>query len=311
MDEDKEDDLKAKRPPGRPRKTPLKKPEPLNGISDIPLSESNFTEFKYDRPAIFKKIWQHLKLMAVGRLQLIFKKDCVIMWGRDHHKMSQLRIDIDTSNINHYYINGEVDIGVTCKNLEIVMTKVDKTYSSIGFLSKVGQTQDNLRVILKNAMQIDEMHKVKLVGDYDRMEDGDMFLNESAYTLKFTLPGKYFKKMLTDIKNFSTQVAICQDGPDKPLTFEYLTSNKQVEGRNVVRVSEKIKFVSKLKPGETFRCAFKVEAVRPISSALLSELITIHAHESLPLLFTVKMDSTSSITIRILTDIIDDRVSDD
>lgn len=296
---------KKKKRPGRPRKNPIREPKPRNGIVEKPTDMSNYMEFLYDKPIIFKKLWQYFKLMAVDKIQIIFRKDEIIMWGEDHHKKSKMRVRIDANKINHYYCKDELDIGMNCRNPELVMTKIDKTYSSLLFLSKVGYTQKDLRTILKNDIEIDESHKIELIGEYPKIEDENMFLDED-YPIKFELPGRYFKKMISDVRAFSDQITIRQDSYDEPLIFEYITHDKKINSENIVRNSKVIKFTSDIKEVDTFRSSFKIDYVKPISSALLSENVSIYAHERKPLMFIVGMDN-NTIELRILTKIIDER----
>ena len=125
-----------KKRPGRPRKTPLREPRPRNGIVITPKEPSNFVEFLYDKPLIFKKLWQYFKLMAVDKIQIIFRVSEIILWCEDHHKKSKMRIKLNAKKVNHYYCANELDLGMTCKNPELVMSTIDKTYTSILFLSK-------------------------------------------------------------------------------------------------------------------------------------------------------------------------------
>ena len=207
-----------KKRPGRPRKTPLREPRPRNGIVSQPKDENNFIEFLYDKPLIFKKLWQYFKLMAVDKIQIIFRVGEIILWSEDHHKKSKMRIKINADKVNHYYCPEELDIGMSCKNLELIMSTIDKTYTSIVFLSKIGYTQKDIRVILKNEIEIDESHRIELIGEYDKISNENMFLDKD-YTIKFELPGRYFKKMISDIRTFSDQITIRQDGVDEPLIF--------------------------------------------------------------------------------------------
>jgi hypothetical protein len=300
-----ENNLSKKKKPGRPRKTPIREPRPRNGIVTTPKDENNFIEFLYDKPLIFKKLWQYFKLMAVDKLQIIFRPTEIIMWGEDHHLKSKMRIKINGDNVNHYYCPEEVDIGMTCKNPELIMSTIDKSYTSIVFLSKIGYTQKDIRIILKNDIEIDESHRIELIGEYEKMSNETMFL-DSDYTIKFELPGRYFKKMISDIRTFSDQITIRQDGPNEPLIFEYTKQDKKVKSYNIVRNNKNINFTSKLKDSETFRVSFNIDYVKPISSALLSENITIYAHENKPLMVSILMDK-STVELKILTEIIDDR----
>jgi hypothetical protein len=294
-----------KKKPGRPRKTPLREPKPRNGIVKESKDDSNFIEFLYDKPLIFKKLWQYFKLMAVEKIQIIFRKNEVILWSEDHHKKSTMRVKIDVTKINHYFCEDELDIGILCKNPELIMCTIDKTYTSILLLAKKNFIQKDIRIILNNEIEIDESHRIELIGEYDKINNEKKFTDDD-YTIKFTLPGRYFKKMISDIKAFSDQITIRQDGPDEPLIFEYIKNDKKIKSYHIVRNNKTIDFTSKLAEDESFRVGFKIDYVRPISSSLLSENITIYAHENKPLMFSIMMDK-DTVELKILTEIIDDR----
>ena len=302
--ESKTDNPKKK--PGRPRKTPIKQPKARNGIILSPKDENNYIEFLYDKPLLFKKIWQYFKLMAVDKVQIIFRKKEIIFWCEDHHKKSKMRIKIDCSNVNHYYCSNELDIGVFCKNPELIMSTIDKTYNSIIFLSKKQNIQKDFRIILNNDIEIDESHKIELIGDYKKIENENKFINADEYQIKFNLPGKYFKKMISDIKTFSDEITIRKDSENDPLIFEYSKKDKKIISYHVVKNTNNIKLISNIKNNESFRTSFKIDYVKPISTALLSETITIYAHENKPLLFYSSMDK-NTIELKILTEIIDNR----
>ena len=299
-------DTIVKKRPGRPRKTPLREPRPRNGIVTAPKDENNFIEFLYDKPLVFKKLWQYFKLMAADKIQVIFRVSEIILWCEDHHKKSKMRIKINADNVNHYFCAEELDLGISCKNPELIMATIDKTYTSILFLSKIGYTQKDIRIILNNEIEIDESHRIELIGEYDKISNENMFL-DMDYTIRFELPGRYFKKMISDIRAFSNQITIRQDGEDEPLIFEYTKQDKKIKSYHIVRNNSTIKFSSKLKDDDTFRVSFKIDYVKPISSALLSENIIIYAHENKPLMFSIFMDK-GTVELKILTEIIDDRI---
>lgn len=297
---------KIKKKPGRPRKTPVKQPRPRNGITNLPKDDNNHIEFLYDKPLLFKKIWQYFKLMAVDKIQIIFRKHEIIFWSEDHHKKSKMQFKIDVNNVNHYYCLNDLDIGVFCKNPELIMSTIDKTYNSIIFLSKKHNIQKDIRIVLNNEIEIDESHKIELIGDYKKIENEEHFTCDNDYQIKFNLPGKYFKKMISDIRTFSDEITIRQDSVHDPLIFEYAKYDKKIISYHIVQNVKNINLVSKLKENESFRVSFKIDYVKPISSALLSETITIFAHENKPLLFYINMDK-NVIELKILTEIIDNR----
>lgn len=297
---------KKNRRPGRPRKNPIKKSKPRNGISKTPSMENNYIEFIYDKPIILKKMAQFFKLMAVEKLQIIFQKDKITFWAKDHHMKNKILITINANKLNHYYCHSKTDIGLICKDLELILYKIDKTYTSVCIVSQKGYTQKNLLILLKNEIDIDERHQIEIIGSYPKLHDESIFYY-NKFCIKFNLPGKYFKKMITDIKSFSDVLSICQHEKGDPLKFEYVTRNKKIKSTNIVNNKNTINFISNLKDDDSFRISFVVDYVKPISSSTLSDIITLYCNESQPLLFIIKADD-ETFEARILTEIIDDRI---
>ena len=292
------------RRPGRPLKTKPNLPRPRLGVVDKASDESHYVEFLYDKPIIFKKLWQFFKLMAVDKIHMSFMKDSVGIYCVDHLNKSQIQVKIDCNNVNHYFCDKELDIGLSSKNIEIIMGTIDKTYNSILFLSTKDNIQKNIQVVLKNNTDAKEMHKIELIGDYNRISNNANFVDED-YMIKFKLTGKYFKKMISDIKSFSDQITIKKDGPDENLVFEYIKNDKKIKSTHTMENNSAISLRDSLGPDDTFRTSFKVDYVKPISQAYLDETIEIYSDENKPLKFIIQMDEAIKVTI--LTQIIDYR----
>lgn len=289
---------------GRPKKYPEKIPEPKNGISNVPKDPINYVEFLYDHPMGLKKLWQFFKLLAVDKIQVNFTNENIFIRCHDHHKKSHIRVKIDCSKINHYYCKEELEIALLSKNPELVMKTIDKTCSSISFYSSDDNSQKNINISLKTHLDFEKIHKIELIGDYDRVDDDEKFLDEN-YMIKFTLPCDYFKTMISNIKKFSDQVSILQNGPEEYLIFEYIKKDKKIKSVDVAKNSKLINLESNLQEDETFRVSFKVDYVKPVSSSELTKNIQILADENKPLMFIANMDE--AIEIKILTNIIDNR----
>lgn len=307
-DDDKIEDLdqkKVQRKPGRPRKNLVKLPKPRNGIVLSPSDAKHYIEFLYDKPLIFKKLWQFFKLLACDKLHLSFLKDSIIIYCSDHHKKSHIRVKINCNEVNHYYCEKELDIGLLCKNPELIMGTIDKSYNSILFLSTQDNIQKNIEIILKNDIDIEENHKIELIGEYDKSNNDAKFIDEE-YKIKFKLSGKYFKKMISDVKTFSDILNIRQDDREDNLMFEYIKHDKKIKSLHIMKNSDAINLRSTLEEDETFRTSVKLDYIKPLSSALLAESIEIYADENKPLKFIINLDD-KCIQICILTDIIDQR----
>lgn len=303
---DPANEMDEKRGPGRPRKYPERKPQPRYGIMPQPHNESNYIEFLYNNPLYFKKIWQYFKIMAVEKVHMVFKKEEILIWCEDHHKNTRMRTRIDCSKMNHYYCRHELDIGLLSANMELIMRTIDKSYTSIYFFSHKDSFQNYLEVVLLNDNKIEDNFRVQLIGEYNTFSNTCNFEMETDFTIKLAMPSKHFKKRISDIKSLSSCITLRQDGPDDPLMFEYMSEDKKIKTNTILKNSKDIHYVSKLRNDESFRISFSLDYVKPISSALLSETITLYAHEKLPLMFVADMDN-GAIQMKVLTHIIDER----
>jgi len=291
--------------PGRPRKTPKKEPIPRQGIVSTPGDDNNAIEFLYDTPVILKKIIAFFKSLASSQIQIIFRPDDIVFYAQDHHKKSKIRIKVDGSKLNHYYCSNIIDIGVNCKDLELTLNKVDKEYNSIIMLVGKGNTQKNIIIVMVNDIQIDESHTIDVVGQYNHMEDEEEFINED-YMIQFTLPGKYFRKTINDIKTMSHQLSIQQEDSDAPLEFGYNSPNKKIRSHHTFKNPDKVNFISNLDDESSFRVDIKVDYIKPIASAHIADKITIFVDENRKFMTKAYIDN-GTIEIKTLTEIIDER----
>lgn len=301
----KEEKKEAKKRPGRPRKTPEKQERPILGVVEKPEYDNALIELVHNNCIIFKKIFSLLKSLAPENLHIIFRADCTIIWCVDHLKGNEVRIRIDGSKCLRYYCEKEKCIVVNNKDLGLIIARSDKSYSSITFRSNKNNHEYRTRmfVILKTEDDgFEEESSVDLSSDKSGMEDEKRFTDTEKYTIKVDIPGKYYKKMITDMKNAGTrEISVTQDSPEKNLMFKYLSASKRVLTRNIVRKKEKTGFKSELAEGESFRVNIIHSFIEPISSANISEKVKLYFHEDKPVLTILHPDT--GIEIRILTKI--------
>ena len=304
-DSDEEKKPAVKKGPGRPRKNPKKEPGKRTGISAKPHSIDNFIELRYDCPIVFKKIFQFFKSLATTHIQILFRPADIIFYAIDHHKASKIRIRIAATRLNHYYCRAELDIGISAKDVELILNKIDKSYSMIAIISHIGAVQRSLMINLHNDMEIVESHTCDLIGQYDKLENEAAF-NDTNYAIKFEFPSKNFRKMITEIKAMSDQLSIVQEDAQSDLLFEYLTANKKIQSRHIInRARNKIKLTSNVND-DGFRVDIVVDHINPISKAQISEQIKLHVDENKPLM-TISYVDDGAIEIITLTNIIDNR----
>lgn len=294
-----------KKGPGRPRKKPKKEPIPRKGIADTPGDENHVVEILYDLPLLLKKIIAFFKSLASSQIQIIFRPTEIILYAQDHHNKSRIRIKIDGSKLNHYYCERVIDIGLNCKDLELILNKIDKEYTSIILLVTRGNAQKNITVVMDNDIQIDESHTIDVVGQYNHMENETDFIDED-YTVQFTFPGRYFKKTINDIKTMSHQLSIEQEDNTSSVKFGYNSANKKIRSMHTLKNPSKVNLISKLQQENSFRVDIKVDYIKPISSAHIADYITILVDENKKMMTKSYIDN-ETIEIKTLTDIIDAR----
>lgn len=296
-----------KKGPGRPRKTPKKEPIPRKGISKNPTNADDFIEVLYDNPPVLKKIFQFFKALAASHIQIIFRPKHIIFYTEDHHETSKIKITVDCSKLNHYYCKSELSIGISARDMELIMNKVDKEYNSIILLSTVGSTQRNITLILENDMEIDEIHTIDVIaaGQYKKMENEVEFTDED-YMIKFELPSRYFRKTINDIKTMSGTLSIVQEDSESPLVFEYMTTNKKIQSKHPVKKPEKIKLQSNLSNDDSFRVDVSISYLKPISASQIADDIQIFVDENKNFMTKSYIDD-GTIEIKTLTQIIDER----
>lgn len=298
-----------KKGPGRPRKTPKKEPLPRKGIANEPAGPDNVIEMIYDSPAIFKKIIAFFKSLASSDIQIIFREKDIIFYSKDHLCKSDTRVKIDATKLNHYYCKETINIAVNCQEIEKILNKIDKEYSNIILISTRGNTQKSINLILENDNQIDEHHVIDLVELKNVMKNEEEFIDED-YMVKFTLPGRYFRKTINDIKAISSKLSIQQDDYKAPLTISYMSLNKKIRAHHVMKNASKIKLESQLVQGESFMVTIKAEYIKPISTAHIADEVWILVDEEKKFMTKAYIDD-ETIEIKTVTEIVDDRPSDE
>ena len=125
--------------------------------------------------------------------------------------------------------------------------------------------------------------------------------------LHFNLNSKYFRKLISDFKNFKALLTI-EKLTDEPLTLSYSSKNKQVKATHRPSNSEKFKIHSKLSENDIFSISLNTTYVKPVSGNILSDHIELFFFDNKPVLCKRIIDddvSTGVIEVKTLISIID------
>jgi hypothetical protein len=182
-----------------------------------------------------------------------------------------------------------------------MLTIDTKTYNNITFISEKNKKQKTIIIVLHTNLDIHELHNVDLISEYNNTLSEALFMRD-VFDIKFTLPAKYFKKMIMDVKTFSNELTIKQESFDDDLQFEYTSEDKKIKSFHIVKNPEKIKFVSNLTEEDTFRISVLNDHIKPISSCVISDNIDFIMLNNEPILGLLYIEN-EPIEIRVLTNI--------
>jgi hypothetical protein len=290
--------------PGRPRKQPKYKPLDKYGITDKPLQKTNIIELVYENVIIFKKIFAFFKAMSSEKVQMNFQPDKITIQTTDHLETSIVNVDIDASKINHYYCSEPCVICLDSNNFKKIIQTLDKSHAAIIFyIVKAPVHQRKLTIIFKNIyLDIDEYRDLNIL-HHDVMKY-PINSNINNYPIRFTLPSEYFKKMVTNVRNF-TNILTIEKTNNSSLIFSYISTDKSIESKYKVNSEEKIKLFSDLSnKNDIFSASIQMDYIKPLSNAMLSESTHIAVNDTENILFYHSIDN-KTVEITVSTQIID------
>lgn len=282
---------KEKRPLGRPRLYPLLKPMARKGISEKPDNDDSHCEFTYSEPILMKKIQSLFKEISVGEIKITFDKTCVKMCTVDKFKKSNVMVVFDGKRVNHYYCKEKSEVFLSNDTLTKVMRVLDKSYTSIKLVSKTKTCRSELAAIFYHRIGINEIRGIKLIQAHKLQCDNTF--DDSGYPIKFSLPGKYFKKLITDVSNTKAKFLNIQKVGKGNLTFKCRSDDKTIKPCYVVTDPKSIDLQTTIvDKGDIFSVALYVDYIKPIVTMLPPHpvKISISVHLTKDAIFKVGMD---------------------
>ena len=151
--------------------------------------------------------------------------------------------------------------------------------------------RNNLIIILNNkVLSIDESHIINLIeNDVDLNPFYEKTLDYNIYPLKFELTGKYFKKLINDVSIFS-EIFTIEKVNQSPLQFIYKNINNTIKGYNICKDDGKINLQTNLNDNDIFSVSVRIDYIKALSNALLSDKVKIYADNENDLVFSLLID---------------------
>jgi Proliferating cell nuclear antigen, N-terminal domain len=293
---------KVKRRVGRPK---LVKPAPQSstrkGIVAEPNVPDHALEMVYDEPINLKKIFMLFKLMDTRDVKMEFRLTGVRISGAGHLKHNFIDLNINSANLSQYYCRHNIIMIIDQKNLEKVIQKIDKSYNNIHFIAKHDSCMKELYIVLNDEAQgIKEYHTISLLESSNTSDDNLVSsLPYTNYPLSFTLPSKYFKKVIGDISKFSKDFTV-ERRPGVLLSFPYDSNSKTIDVNHVFTNPELFKINSSLPDTEFISTTVRIEYIQSLATALLSDNINVFVdHENMMVFRTTIDDGTFTLLLAV------------
>ena len=250
-------------------------------------------------PLCLKKFFTLFKAMSVKEICMAFDEKSINIYAVDHLKKSYIKVLINCDKINHYYCEGSINIYLNPKNMENIIQILDKNYITIAFMLEKISKRSTLHIIYKNDMKIDEHREIDLIQSTNISYDIDY--TDINYPIKFVLPSKYFKKFIGDTSTFSNTLVISKVG-NHPLTFIHTSRDRTIKSKHIVQSPESVKLVSLVSDDEIFSSSIQIDYIKPLSSSMISEFISISLDIHKNMIFKMEIDNkTIEIAVNIET----------
>lgn len=289
----------TKRRVGRPR---IIKPAPQTatrkGIVAEPNKSDHVLELVYDVPVNLKKIFTLFKLMDTRDVKMEFRLSGVRICGAGHLKHNFIDLHIDSSKLTQYYCKHNIMMVIDQKNLEKVIQKIDKSYDSIFFIAKQDSYMKELYIVLNDEAQgVKEYHTISLLETSTGSDDNLVSaLPYHEYPLSFTLPSKYFKKVVGDISKFSKDFTV-ERRPNVPLSFPYDSNSKTIDVNHIFTKADLFKINSSLFENDFLSTTVRIEYIQSLATALLSDHINIYVDHENMMVFRTTIDDEAFVLL--------------
>lgn len=282
----------AKRRVGRPR---IIKPAPQaaarKGIVAEPVVADHVLELVYDMPVNMKKIFTLFKLMDTRDVKMEFRLSGVRISGAGHLKHNFIDLHIDSSKLTQYFCKHNIIMVIDQKNLEKVIQKIDKSYNSIHFIANQDSYMKELYIVLNDELQgVKEYHTISLLETSSGADDNVVgTLPYQKYPLSFTLPSKYFKKVVGDISKFSKDFTV-ERRAGVPLAFPYDSNSKTIDVHHIFTKADLFKINSSMSDSEFLSTTVRIEYIQSLATALLADQVNVFVDRENMMVFKTTID---------------------
>ena len=284
-----------KRTRGRPKNktvsTVLK-----HGIVTKPTLSNTIMELQYHIPLIFKKVFNLFEQIKIHDLKIEFKNEYILIKTIDNVEKNIILLTINCKEMISYYCKFDFEINIDSSTLQRLLKKIDKSYTTICLYSSEENYNNELNVILfRSDYKMKEKHIIKLI-DINSMEDriNSIRLTNDylKYPIQFELNSKFFKNLINDMNDINDEFTI-EKKFNCPLTFKYKNIQSKLISKNIFKGNNEIKLLCTQEPGDIYGNTIYTTQIKPISSNLLSDNISIYLKQDKDVVFRINIEQNT------------------
>lgn len=267
---------KVTRKPGRP---PKKKMTDIQvqtfGIVNEPREPSFIMELVYENPTLFKKLLALYKKYGINEITWDFYPDRIEHVLRDFEKKCIIKTEIYANMLVKYYCKERMSRTVKRDNLDKVFKSMDKNYPQVSIISRDEDSRSKIYIIVAN-QEVD----AQFTYDPDLIKEPEVqeikVPSDENYPIKFELPSKHFKKLISDINTSGSDIVTLKKNGDEPISFTYEAA-KKLTLDSKYNNNEKIKLRSTLASDDIFSISIPIKRIRPFSDSVIGDTVCIAA----------------------------------
>lgn len=301
-----------KKRPGRPKKTVLKQAVPKQGIVREPSNAVTargtdsvyVVELIYDNPMMFKKILAAGSAIDVDQVRVCFTADELILFAVNEKTNNMLHARVYGARVNSYYSgNPKLEIGLKLDLITNVISTINNENSKIHISTPERRQREKIFISSSNdqsAMLGRWEINVLPLDDYDWAVN-EILDAESTYPIRFEIPFKDFKKIVSDAKTCKGNIIhIEKEAEERAVRFSYTFQTNDGRGDVLLNDSEKIKLRCDMGDMDIFSTSVYTEYIKAFSATLLSDSVEISADQNRHLIFTSYLDNDITVDKKII-----------
>jgi len=241
--------------------------------------------------------------MGSGNCNVVFEKQRVILFAKDHLMKSTVYAVIHCDKINSYYLAEPLAMNLPITDIQKVLQTINKGYGKITlYTTRQFKNKSITMIIHDDELDGDSVNEFEINSndiDTDIKDINQILLNEETYPIKIELSFKAFKRKINELLPLSERVRFEKSGA-QPLYIRLDFGDSR--GKQKFRFSNagKVNLRSTIEPDAIFNAPLNLSYVKPLAGSLIADSIQISLHDKKDMIFTSYLDYDESQGKKIL-----------